>query len=34
MEGWVNFFSPQNAAVVSQDKGAEVMSQKVAVNGD
>ncbi len=35
MEGWVKFFSPQNAVVwVSQEKGVAVMSQTMAVNGD
>ncbi len=33
MEGGV-FFSPQKAAGVSQEKGAEVMSQTIEVNGD
>ncbi len=33
-EGQVKFFSPQNTAGVSQEKGVEVMSQTNAVNGD
>ncbi len=34
MEGLVKFFSPQNTAGVSQEKGVAVMSQTVVVNGD
>ncbi len=32
MEGQVKFFSPQNTAGVSQEKGE--ISQTIAVNGD
>ncbi len=34
MEGQVKFFSPQNTAGVSQEKGVAVTSQTIEVNGD
>ncbi len=34
IEGPVKFFSPQNTAGVSQEKGVAVFSQTVKVNGD
>ncbi len=34
MEGQVKFFSQQNTAVVSQEKGIAVISQIIVVNGD
>ncbi len=34
MKGRVKFFSPQNTAGVSQEKGASVISQTIAVNVD
>ncbi len=34
MEGQVKFFSPQNTAGVSQEKGAAVITQTIEVNGD
>ncbi len=34
MEGWVKFFSPQNTAGGSQEKGVAVIPQTIDVNGD
>ncbi len=34
MEGLVKFFSPQNAAEVSQGKDIAFIPQKIEVNGD
>ncbi len=34
VEGWVKFFSLQNTAGVSQEKGVVVISRTVEVNGD
>ncbi len=34
MEGQVKFFSPQNTAGVSKEKGLAVISQIIAVDGD
>ncbi len=34
MEEWVKFFSPQNTAGVSQEKGVAVVSQTTEANGD
>ncbi len=34
MEGRVKFFTKQNTAGVSQEKGVAVMSQTIVVNGD
>ncbi len=34
IEGQGNFFSPQNSAGVSQEKGVAVISPTIAVNGD
>ncbi len=34
MQGQVKFFSLQNTAGVSQEKGVAVMSQTIEVNGD
>ncbi len=33
MEDWVKYFSPQNSAGVSQEKGIAVISYTIEVNG-